>query len=87
MSQLSEHGGRMIQTDGIDTVELIDPNDNARARYQYRRAGETIERRRLMESGEPYNDGSPWTIVSESDLAAMRAMRGKYHPILDPLGL
>lgn len=77
----------MIETDGIATVELRDANDNSRSRYQYRRSGDAIERRRLTESGESCNDGSPWTIVSESDLAAMRGIRGKYHPILDSLGL
>lgn len=88
MSRLSEHGGMMVDTDGRKTVELVDPNDNSRSRYQYRREGESIERRRLTESGEPYrDDGSPWTLMSESDLTAMRAIRGEYHPILDPLGL
>jgi hypothetical protein len=84
LGKLKEYGGRLVDTDGRLTVELVDPNDNARRRFQYRRAGEGIERRILQSDGEPMLDGSPW---EPCDLNAMRAARANYHPILDPLGL
>jgi hypothetical protein len=83
LGKLKEYGGRLVDTDGRLTVELVDPNDNARRRFQYRRAGEGIDRRILQSDGEPMLDGSPW---EPCDLAIMRAARGNYHPILDPLG-
>lgn len=45
MSKLADYGGRMVQTDGIPTVELRDPNDNAKKVFQYRRTADGIERR------------------------------------------
>lgn len=88
MSKLSDYGGRMVQTDGIPTVELRDPNDNAKKVFQYRRTTDGgIERRVLMEGGVPYPDGSPWESLSASDLQHLQSVRGQYHPILDPLGM
>lgn len=86
-SKLAEYGGRLRTIDGRKVVEMVDPNDNGRARYQYRRAGERLERRVLQHNGQPFRNGSPWEPYRDSDLAEMRAARGKYHPILDPLGL
>lgn len=88
MPNLSDYGGRMVETDGIPTVELCDPNDNARRVFQYRRTADGgVERRVLMEGGEPFDGGSPWEALSAMDLEYMRGIRGPYHPILDPLGL
>jgi hypothetical protein len=81
--KLSEYGGRLVQVGDDVVLELTDPNDNARRRFQYRRQGDILERRILRAGGRPFEDGSPW---EPCDLAAMRAMRGIYHPILDTLG-
>ena len=87
-TRLSRYGGRIIETDGIGTVELRDPNDNAGRRYQYRRAAAGIERRVLRDNGQPFFDtGSPWESMTVPELSRMLAIRGDYHPILDPLGL
>ncbi|OFW37670.1 MAG: hypothetical protein A3J29_06255 [Acidobacteria bacterium RIFCSPLOWO2_12_FULL_67_14b] len=87
---LRQYGGRMIMIDERPTVQLIDTNDNARRRFQYRRTldGTGIERRVLAHDGRPFRDtGSPWEPLSWLDIAALEAVRGTYHPILDPLGL
>lgn len=79
---------RLLAIDGRPTVELVDPNDGARSRWQYRRRADGLERRVLTGDGEPLLDtGSPWERLPASDVAAMYATRGAYHPILDPLGL
>jgi len=82
--KLKQCGGRLIETGDRIGIELVDPNDNAQRRFQYRREGEGLERRMLQADGRPFDDGSPW---EPCDLAAMRAGRGIYHPILDTLGL
>jgi len=73
--------------DGQKTVEMINPNDNAKRRFQYRRSAMGLERRVLRHDGEPFHEGSPWEELSASDLRALNAVRGQYHPILDALGL
>jgi hypothetical protein len=86
--RLCDYGGRMISADGIATVEMRDPNDNARRRFQYRRRTDGgLERRVLMADGQPSHDGSPWEPYTDGDLHALRSQRGRWHPILDPLGL
>jgi hypothetical protein len=63
------------------------PNDRARVIYQYRRSadGAGVEVRTLSSDGSPFSDtGSPWEAVN---VTVMRAERGRYHPILDPLGM
>lgn len=88
MEQLAQYGGRMLTIDGHAVVELVNPNDNARARHQYRRTPDgDLEHRVLMSDGEPDADGSPWVRRSPHDLARLRSVRGEYSPILDPLGL
>lgn len=83
-ARLAEYGARLRTIDGRTVVEMIDTNDGSRARYQYRRAGAGIERRVLAPDGTPDIDsGSRWEPVN---LAALMAVRGQYHPILDPLG-
>lgn len=88
---LRQYGGRMVTTDGRATVELRDPNDNARRRFQYRRTLDGVvplERRVLASDGQSFRDtGSPWEAMSWEDFAALQSVRGAYHPILDPLGL
>ena len=85
-ARLAEYGAKLRTIDGRRVVEMLDPNDNARRRFQYRRIGDGLERRVLRSDGSPFRDtGSPWEPVD--DLDRMRAMRGHYHPILDPLGL
>jgi hypothetical protein len=81
--QLRRYGGRRRSIDGQDVIELRDPNDNAQRRFQYRRSADGIDRRVLTRDDQPMRDGSPWEPV---DLPALRAVRGTYHPILDPLG-
>lgn len=87
--RVRRYGGRLIQVDGRRVVEMRDPNDNARRRFQYRAAlGGGLEARVLRADGQPFDDsGSPWERRSAAELAEMRAQRGEYHPILDPLGL
>lgn len=87
-ARLSMYGGRIIETDGIRTVEMIDPNDNARTRHQYRIGGAGLERRHLTAFGQSFRDtGSPWERIPDQEIAQMYAVRGQYHPILDELGL
>jgi len=81
--KLKEYGGRLIEMDDRIGIELIDPNDNAQRRFQYRREGEGLVRRVLQADGRPFEDGSPW---EPCDLNVLRGVRGTYHPILDPLG-
>ena len=79
MSKLEQYGGRIILTDGIRTVELID--QDTQIRYQYRVREREIERRSLFLSDDP-----PWEPVSDADFEAwVRARSGIYHPILDEL--
>ncbi|OFW05629.1 MAG: hypothetical protein A3H96_11250 [Acidobacteria bacterium RIFCSPLOWO2_02_FULL_67_36] len=85
--RLRVYGGTILTVDGQRVVQLVDPNDNARRRFQYRRTldGTGIEQRTLRADGQPYTDtGSPW---EPADVATMRRIRGDYHPILDSLGL
>ncbi len=87
MSKLSYYGGRMVETDGIPTVELCDPNDNTKKIHQYRRTAEGgIERRVLMEHGISYLDGSEWEPIPDADIEYLQSVRGRWHPILNPLG-
>ena len=87
-SRLAQYGARLRTIDGRKVVEMVDPNDNARHRYQYRRSEDgALERRVLRSDGSPDADGSPWEPYSPEELASLCAMRSQYHPILDPLGL
>jgi len=87
-NKLAAYGGRIITIDERRTVQLVDPNDNAQRRCQYRctRDGDGIERRVLCDNGEPFIDGSPWEKMTIDEIGALQSMRGEYHPILDPLG-
>lgn len=86
-ARLARYGAKLRTIDGATIVEMVDPNDNARRRFQYRRSGSGIERRMLRADGSPMMDGSPWEEYTAADLASLRAARGQFHPILDPLGL
>jgi len=81
--QVRRYGGRLLTIEGHTVVEMIDPNDGSRARHQYRRRGEAIEHRIVARGGA----AGPWELRSPGEVALMRAQRGAYHPILDPLGL
>lgn len=74
---------------GRKTIEMVDPNDGMRRRFQYRRTEDGgLERRVLRHDGSPFGDtGSPWEPYTAREIAGMAAQRGEYHPILDPLGL
>ena len=81
--KIEEYGGRIIYIDGHRTVEMVDPNDNAHRRLQYRAIDAGIESRVLQANGKPFIDtGSPW---EPANLKAMLRMRGNYHPIIDEL--
>jgi len=85
---LAACGGRIVETDGSRTVELRDPNDRAGRLYQYRRYGRAlVERRVLQSNGEALSDGSPWEQMTLHEIMQLHMQRGKYHPILDPLGI
>lgn len=84
MDKLVEYRGRRLVLDGRAVVELRDPNDNARHRYQYRLGGATgIERRTLPARGHAAME---WESVGAGEIGIMHAQRGYYHPILDGLG-
>jgi hypothetical protein len=78
---LASYGGDLLAIEDRMMVSMVDPNDNARSRYQYRIGDHGLERRVATE------DGSPWTAYTDGEMAALRAQRGNWHPILDPLGL
>lgn len=83
-ARLAEYGARLRTIDGVTVVEMIDPNDGSRSRYQYRREAATVARRVLSSDGVVIAD---WTPMTLSELAVLMSVRGQYHPILDPLGL
>jgi len=83
-SRLTQYGARLRTIDGRLTVEMVDPNDNGRSRYQYQRRNGTVWRRVLTADGETITD---WTALTADELAQLVRTRGDYHPILDPLGL
>ena len=87
-TKLKQYGGKLLRVDGRKTVQLVDPTDNARRRFQYRAAlGGGLEKRMLRPDGERYPSGSPWEPYSAFELASLLLQRGQWHPILDPLGL
>ena len=83
-ARLAEYGARLRTIDGVRVVEMFDPNDNGRSRYQYQRYKHTVLRRILHADGTPFAD---WTALTRDEMAALLRARGAYHPILDPLGL
>lgn len=82
-ARLAEFGARLRTVDGVRVVEMRDPNDNSRSRYQYRRVGDAICRRILSADGVTITD---WAALTRDEMAALLRVRGSYHPILDPLG-
>jgi hypothetical protein len=74
--KLKEYGGRVL-SDG--TLELRDPNDNARHRYQYRIVDSRPCRRVLPETGD-YDPPPQWEPI---DLPAIAATHQGCNPILD----
>ena len=83
-SRLAQYGARLRTIDGQRVVEMVDPNDSSRSRYQYQRCNDTVLRRVLTADGETITD---WTALTAAELAQLVRTRGDYHPILDPLGL
>jgi len=83
-SRLAQYGARLRTVDGVKVVEMVDPNDSSRSRYQYRRCNDTVWRRVLTADGETITD---WTALTADELRQLVRTRGDYHPILDPLGL
>lgn len=83
-SRLAQYGARLRTIDGQPVVELVDPNDRSRSRYQYQRRNGTVWRRVLTADGETITD---WTALTADELAQLVRTRGDYHPILNPLGL
>lgn len=75
-AKLAQYGGRVL-ADG--TLELRDPNDNARHRYQYRLVGGEPRRRVLPEEGD-YDPSAEWEPL---DLRALAAAAHGYHPVVD----
>lgn len=86
-SRLAQYGATLRTIEGQRVVEMVNPNDNSRARYQYQRydgaLGPEILRRMLAADGTVLTD---WTALTHDELAALMHTRGEYHPILDPLG-
>jgi len=84
-ARLAQYGARLRTIDGQRIVEMVNPNDNSRARYQYRRYNDVVLRRVLAADGETII--TDWVALTRDELAALMRVRGEYHPILDPLGL
>jgi len=84
-SRLARYGARLRTIDGKRVVEMVDPNDNGRARYQYQRHNDVVLRRVLSADGTTIV--TDWVALTREELAALMRVRGEYHPILDPLGL
>lgn len=76
---LAQYGGRLF-SDG--TLQMRDPNDNARHRYQYALVNGVPSRRTLPERGD-YDPPARWEAL---DLRGLLACAGTYHPILDYFG-
>lgn len=83
-SRLAQFGARLRTVDGQRVVEMVNPNDNSGARYQYRRDTDAVLRRVLSADGAIITD---WTAMTRDELISLLRVRGEYHPILDPLGL
>jgi hypothetical protein len=82
-ARLAQYAAKLRTVDGRRVVEMIDPNDNTRARRQYRRADDGgLERRTILADGR----SEPWVAYTAQEIIAMARQRGPYHPILDPLG-
>jgi hypothetical protein len=64
------------------TLQMRDPNDNARHRYQYRMVDGIPSRRTLPEEGD-YDPPAQWESV---DLLGIAATHQGYNPILDYFG-
>lgn len=77
--KLREYGGQVF-ADG--TLQMRDPNDNARHRYQYRLVNGQPCRRMLPDKGD-YDPPAEWEPVN---LAAIAATHQGYNPILDYFG-
>jgi len=84
-SRLAQYGARLRTIDGQRVVEMVNPNDNSRARYQYQRYNDVVLRRVLAADGKTIV--TDWTALTRDELASLVRVRGEYHPILDPLGL
>ena len=77
--KLQEYGGQVL-TDG--TLEIRDPNDNARHRYQYRLVNGQPCKRTLPDDGD-YDPPAQWEAI---DLGGIAAAHHGYNPILDFFG-
>ena len=86
-ARLAQYGARLRTIDGQRVVEIVDLNDGALRRFQYRRSAAGLQRRVLRADGTPMMDGSRWEDFSAEEIANLYRARGEYHPILDPLGL
>lgn len=82
LQKIAEYGGRILP-DGI--LEMRDPNDNAKHRYQYAwRPCQTNLRafqpsRRVLPDEGDYDPPASWWPYNLAELAA----QGGYNPILD----
>lgn len=84
MNKLAQYGGRMLRQGKLSIVELRDPNDNAKPRFQYALIEAQLHKRILNSKGEVM---VPWERIGDDGFLAMIQQRGQFHPILDPLGL
>ena len=85
-SRLRRAGGKVIRLDGHDAVQILDQHGTRR---QYRRRGKSLEARTLPIGARESvpADLVPWVEVEPDVLTSMYLGRGRFHPILDPLGL
>lgn len=77
--RLKEYGGYILN-DGYGTLEMRDPNDNARHRYQYRVINGKPCKRTLPECGD-YDPPAQWEPYDVRALARIYA--GTYNPIVE----
>lgn len=76
-AKIAQCGGRIL-ADG--TLEMIDPNDNARHRYQYAVVDGVPSRRTLPATGD-YDPPATWERIDVDS-----SPQGYYHPIRDYFG-
>ena len=86
LDRLHRAGGKALRLDGHDAVQILDQHGTRR---QYRRRGKSLEARTLPIGARESvpADLVPWLEIEQDVLTSMYLGRGRFHPILDPLGL
>jgi hypothetical protein len=83
-TKLREYGGRILE-DG--TLEMRDPNDNARRRHQYRLVDGVPSKRCLPANSDTWAGETEPPAWEPVDVEVLRFSAGVYHPLLDYFGI